>query len=231
MRCIGLIPARGGSKGIPGKNIAPCAGKPLLAWTCEAALASRKLGRTILSTDSEEIAAVGRRCGVEVPFKRPAHLAADDTPALEVMRHALDWLEGSGDKPDALVLLQPTSPLRTARHIDEAVQRFVRENASTVVSVMEVPHRFHPLSVMREDEGSLMAYQGGRTVTRRQDLPKAWARNGPAVLVVAAAALRRGELYGAHTCGYPMAAEDSLDVDTPFDLELAALLLERRKRA
>ncbi len=229
MRCIGLIPARGGSKGIPGKNIAPCAGKPLLAWTCEAALASKRLARTILSTDSDEIAAAGRRFGVETPFKRPAQLAGDDTPALDVMRHALDWLESAGDKPEAMVLLQPTSPLRTARHIDGAIGRYVEKRADSVVSVVEVPHRFHPLSLMREEEGRLLPYEGANTVTRRQGLPQAWARNGPAVLVVAAAALRRGELYGARTFAYAMPAEDSLDVDTPFDLELAALLLERRK--
>lgn len=228
MRFVGLITARGGSKGIPGKNIAPCAGKPLLAWTCDAALASRRLSRTLLSTDSEEIAAAGRACGVEAPFMRPAALAADDTPSLDVMRHALDWLDAAGEQAGALVLLQPTSPLRTSRHIDEAIERFVAQKADCVVSVTEVPHRFHPHALMREDGERLVPYQGARTVTRRQDLPALWARNGPAVLVVGTAMLRQGEIYSGRTVGYPMPPQDSLDIDSPFDLEIAALLLRSR---
>ena len=227
MRVVGLIPARGGSKGIPGKNIAPCAGKPLLAWTCEAALGSHGLARTILSTDSEQIAAIGRGCGVEVPFLRPAALSADDTPSIDVMRHAIDWLRAAGETIDALALLQPTSPLRTARHIDEAVARLAESGADSVVSVTEVPHRFHPHALMREEEGRLVPWQGDATVTRRQDLPRLWGRNGPAILVVRAAAVGRGDLYGGRTVGYPMAPRESLDIDTPFDLELAALLLAR----
>lgn len=227
MRVVGLIPARGGSKGIPGKNIASCAGKPLLAWTCEAALGSRGLARTILSTDSEEIAAAGRAFGVEAPFLRPAALAADDTPSIDVMRHALDWLRADGETVDALALLQPTSPLRNARHIDEAVALFESERADTVVSVVEVPHRFHPRSVMREEGGVLLPYEGERTTTRRQDLPPLWARNGPAILVVASVVLGTG-LYGSRTLGYRMSAGDSIDVDEPADLALASLMLRER---
>lgn len=227
MRVVGLIPARGGSKGIPGKNIAPCAGKPLLAWTCEAALSSRGLARTILSTDSESIAAVGRACGVEVPFLRPAELSADDTPSIDVMRHALDWLRADGETVDALALLQPTSPLRTARHIDEALTLFEAMKADTLVSVVAVPHRFHPQSIMQEQDGVLLPFEGDRTTTRRQDLPPLWARNGPAILVVAAAVLASG-LYGKRTIGYRMAAEDSLDIDEPADLRAASLLFRER---
>jgi CMP-N-acetylneuraminic acid synthetase len=225
MRFVGLIPARGGSKGIPGKNLAPCAGKPLLAWTCDAARGSRKLARTLLSTDSEEIAAAGRGLGVDVPFLRPAELAQDDTPAFPVMRHALDWLENMGESPDALVLLQPTSPLRRSRHIDEAATLFEMGGVDTVVSVTEVPHRFHPSSVMRETNGTLVPYEGGETVTRRQDQAPLVARNGPAVLIVSRATLRSGRVYGPRTAGYRMSPYESLDVDAPEDLRLAALLL------
>lgn len=225
MRFVGLIPARGGSKSIPGKNIALCAGKPLLAWTCEAALGSRALSRTLLSTDSEDIAALGRRLGVDVPFLRPPELAQDDTSALPVMRHALDWLEAMGDRPDAIVLLQPTSPLRKSRHIDEAAQLFEHSGSDTVVSVTEVPHRYHPKSVMRESEGTLVPYEGSDTVTRRQDLEPLVARNGPAVLIVSCATLRSGRLYGPRTTGYRMGPYESLDIDMPEDLRLAALLL------
>lgn len=230
MRVVGLIPARGGSKGIPGKNLAPCAGKPLLAWTCAAALGSRRLARTILSTDSEAIAAAGRACGVEAPFLRPAALAADDTPSIDVMRHALDWLRAAGETIDALALLQPTSPLRTAQHIDEALALFESAGADTVVSVVEVPHRFHPASVMREVDGRLEPYEGGETVTRRQDQAGLLARNGPAVLVVSREMLAAGRLYGGRTVGYRMAQADSIDIDTAEDLLLAESLLGARAR-
>ena len=229
MRFVGVIPARGGSKGLPGKNVAACAGKPLLAWTGEAAKASRRLGRTLLSTDSEEIAAAGRALGIEVPFLRPAELARDDTPALPVLRHALDWLASTGEEPDALVLLQPTSPLRTARHIDEAAELFESARADTVVSVVEVPHNFHPSSVMVEREGSLHPFlEGTEMVTRRQDQAALLARNGPAVLIVSSAMVRFGALYGGRTVGYRMSPQDSIDVDTADDLREAARLLASR---
>src|SRR6185312_12148312 len=115
---LGLVPARGGSKSIPRKNLAPLAGKPLLAWTADAALAARRLTRTVLSTDDVEIAELGRTLGLDVPFLRPAELAADATPMLPVMRHAADWFAARGGTVEAVVLLQPTSPLRTAAHID-----------------------------------------------------------------------------------------------------------------
>ena len=229
MRFVAVIPARGGSKGIPGKNLAPCAGKPLLAWTCEAALGSRALARTLLSTDSEGIAAAGRRLGVEAPFLRPAALAQDDTPALPVMRHALDWLEEQGEHADALVLLQPTSPLRRSEHIDEAAALFASGAADTVVSVTEVPHRYHPDSVLRERGGLLIPYlEGAATVTRRQDQEPLLARNGPAVLIVSRATLGTGQLYGPRTLGYRMSLADSIDVDAPEDLQLAERALSTR---
>jgi CMP-N,N'-diacetyllegionaminic acid synthase len=229
MRLVAVIPARGGSKGIPGKNIATCAGKPLLAWTCEAARAARSLGRTLLSTDAEDIAAVARRWGVEVPFMRPAALAADDTPAVPVLQHALEWLEGAGEHPDALVLLQPTSPLRRAEHIDAAARLFEAGSADTVVSVVDVPHRYHPDSVVIERDGTLQPYRAGtETVTRRQDQQPLLARNGPAVLIVSRAMVKAGKLYGGRTVGYRMARQDSIDVDTPEELALATLLLRSR---
>jgi CMP-N-acetylneuraminic acid synthetase len=226
---VGLIPARGGSKGIPRKNVAPCAGRPLIAWTCDAARAARTLARTLVSTDDAEIAAVARECGVEAPFLRPAALAADDTPALPVLVHALDWLESQGATVEAVVLLQPTSPLRRAEHIDGAVELFRRAGADTVVSVIEVPHRFHPASVMREREGRLVPYhEDTATVMRRQGLEPLVARNGPAVLVVSPRMLRAGDLYGGRTVGYRMSEHDSIDVDTVDDLDLAGMLLAAR---
>ena len=182
---LGLIPARGGSSGIPRKNIIPMAGRPLLSYTCEAALGSRVLSRVVLSTDDEEIAGVGRHCGVEVPFLRPADLARDDTPSVRVAQHALDWLrEREGWEADVLVLLQPTSPLRLSHHIDEALDRMVDGEAETVVSVVPVPHRYHPYAIMSARNGYLEDFWQTPLPFdrfRRQNLPTFYARNGPAI--------------------------------------------------
>src|SRR5688572_26839924 len=171
MGLFGLIPARGGSKGIPGKNIATCGGRPLIGWTCEAATHSTRLETTILSTDSDEIARVAREWGIEAPFMRPSELAQDDTPSIDVMQHALGWLDESGADVTGLVLLQPTSPLRTSAHIDAAVKVFTESGADSVVSVVKVPHNFHPSSVMLDDGGWLKPLEGERhAIKRRQDL-------------------------------------------------------------
>ena len=153
VKYLSIIPARGGSKGIPNKNIVNIAGKPLIQYTIEAALNSKSLHSLIISTDDKKIAEVGKNCGVEIPFMRPAKLARDDTPAIDVVLHALDWLkENDSYEPDAVVLLQPTSPLRTEKHIDEAIQLFVEENADTVVSIVEVPHNFSPYKLLKLDQ-------------------------------------------------------------------------------
>lgn len=230
MSVVGLIPARGGSKGIPNKNIAPCAGRPLIAWTCEAARKSAGLDRTIVSTDSEAIARTAASWEIEAPFLRPSELAQDDTPSLNVMLHALGVLESAGTSVTALVLLQPTSPLRTERHIDAAIDLFVSSGAETVVSVVAVPHSFHPAALMREEAGWLYPYESGaRAGGRRQDLPPVLARNGPAVLVTTPAVLRGGQLYGERTRALLMSASESVDVDTAADLEYADYLLRRRE--
>lgn len=227
---LGLIPARGGSKGIPRKNVAGLGGRPLLAYTCEAALASSTLTRTVLSTDDGAIADVGRACGVEVPFLRPAGLSADETPMIDVVRHALRALEqAEGYRPDVLVLLQPTSPLRRARHIDDAVDLLCASGADSVVTVVPVPHRFSPTSVMRLVEGRLVAFAEGPAPARRQDKPRLYARNGPAVLAVKrSVVLDQASLYGDDCRPLVMDAESSVDVDEPADLAYAEHLLERR---
>jgi CMP-N,N'-diacetyllegionaminic acid synthase len=212
---LGLIPARGGSKGIPGKNLVPLAGKPLLAWTVEAARAARSLTRVVVSTDDDGIAAAA---GVEV-LHRPAELAADETPMLDVIRHAAEEIPC-----DLLVLLQPTSPLRRPEHIDESVALLRETGADCVVSVAEVPHQFRPDSLMAVEDGRLVALGDAR---RRQDKRPVYARNGPAVLVVRPDRLG-DDLYAGDTRPYVMDSRDSIDVDGPFELELAELLLSRR---
>ena len=221
MEVIALIPARGGSKAIPRKNLAPLGGRPLLAWTIDAARASEAVTRTVVSTDDDEIAALARELGAEV-LPRPPELAGDDTPMADVIAHAL----GELGPLDALVLLQPTSPLRRAEHVDAAVRLLLETGADSVVSVVEVPHRYRPGSLMALDGDRLVRLADDHAATR-QEKPAVYARNGPAVLVL------RGDwigpdLYAGDCRAYVMEPRDSIDVDDPFDLELAELLLAAR---
>lgn len=221
MEVIGLVPARGGSKGIPRKNLAPLAGKPLLAWTLEAAAASSALTRVVVSTDWEEAATLAAEHGVEV-LERPRALARDETPMLEVVRHALGELGGC----DVLVLLQPTSPLRRGEHVDAAVRVLLDSDADAVVSVVEVPHTFRPGSLMVLENGRLAALAAEPAV-RRQDKAVVYARNGPAVLALRPERLL-DDLYGGDLRPYVMELRDSIDVDGPHELELAEWLLGRQ---
>jgi CMP-N,N'-diacetyllegionaminic acid synthase len=212
-----LIPARGGSKGIPRKNLAPLAGKPLVRWAIDAARAADTVTRVVVSTDDDEIAAaVG---DVEV-LRRPAELSGDETPMLEVIRHALEHVQPC----DVLVLLQPTSPLRRPGQVDEAVRLLLESGADTVVSVVEVPHRYEPSSLMELRDGRLVARS---EPTTRQAKERLYARNGPAILALRPSGLG-DRLYGGNVVGFVMAERDSLDIDTPHDLELAEALLARR---
>ncbi len=224
MEVLGLIPARSGSRGIPRKNLALLAGRPLLAYTCEAALGATRLTRIVISTDSEEIAETARALGVEVPFLRPAELADDATSMVDVVVHALEAL---GD-PGAVVLLQPTSPLRRAEHIDEAFDCWLETGADSVVSVSRVPHSLTPQSLLQLVGDRVVPYLEVPAATRRQDKQVLYARNGPAVVVTRPAVARGGSLYGPDTRPYVMAARESLDIDEPADLELAECLLSGR---
>lgn len=212
---VGLVPARGGSKGIPRKNLALVGGRPLLQWTIDAARGASELSRVVVSTDDDEIA---KAAGVEV-LRRPRELAADDTPMVDVVRHAVDELG-----PDIVVVLQPTSPLRRPEHIDAAVRLLLESGADSVVSVVAVPHRFAPDSLMDLRDGRVVPRT---SVAARQVKGVVFARNGPAVLAVRAAQLG-DDLYEGDCRPYVMDERDSLDVDTPFELELADLLLRAR---
>lgn len=228
---LGLIPARGGSRGLPRKNLLPVCGRPLLAYTVEEALASRSLSRVVVSTEDHEIAEVARSLGAEVPFMRPEELARDETGALPVIRHAVSFLEESqGWAAQVIVYLQPTSPLRRRQHIDQAVDLLVSRGADCVVSVIEVPHQFNPVALMRLEGGFLVPFlpQGGE-ILRRQDKPLLYARNGPAVLACTHEAAMKGDaLYGKRTLPLVMNPEDSVDVDSLFDLALVEWILKAR---
>ena len=232
---LAIIPARGGSKGLPNKNIADVAGTPLIQYTIEAAQKSKFLNRLLLSTDDKKIAEVRKNLGVEVPFMRPAKLAQDDTPAIDVVLHALDWLKRNDSyQPDAVVLLQPTSPLRTEKHIDEAIQIFFDNNADTVVSVVEVPHNFSPYKLMKLDNGRLVDFWGTPVdfnIYQRQKVPKLYARNGPAILIAKTdVILKKKSFYGSKVLPFIMPKEESIDIDDKSDLHLASLLLTDRSK-
>lgn len=228
---LGVIPARGGSKTVPRKNLRPLGGRPLIAWTFQAARESARLGRTICTTDDEEIAALARQAGIEVPFLRPAELARDDTPTLPVVQHAVGALEQGGYRPEVVVLLQPTSPLRRAAHIDAAVDLLEATGADSVVSVVQVPHNFNPVSLLRVEAGRLVPYLPGEgvRVLRRQDKPEVWARNGAAVYVTRRDVLMQGDSFFGRDCRpLVMSREESVDIDDEMDLVMAEALLAHR---
>jgi len=229
MRVLGLVPARGGSKGVPRKNIRPLHGKPLLQYTAEAALASRLLSRVVLSTDDEEIAAVGRCVGLDVPFMRPRDLALDTTPMLPVVQHALRALEAQGSSFDAVCLLQPTNPLRTADDIDRCIELFQTSGADTVFTVLPVPAEHNPHWVyFPSPDGTLRLSTGEATpISRRQDLPPAVHREGSVYVTRTRVVLESNTLYGARAVGYPMDPARSVNIDDLQDWDRAESLLGR----
>lgn len=228
-RVLGVIPARGGSKGIPRKNLRLLAGRPLLAYTVDAARGARLLSRTILSTDDPEIAALGRACGIEVPFLRPPELATDAAATLGVVQHAVIELEAdAGDPFDAVCLLQPTSPLRRSEEIDACIRLLFESDADGVVSVLPVPVEYNPHWVyFAGADGVLRLSTGEPTpIPRRQDLPPAFHRDGAVYVTRRTVLMNQGSLYGARVIGYATDPGRSVNIDTLADLERAERLLQ-----
>ncbi len=227
MTCVGIIPARGGSKGVPGKNIRPVAGKPLILWTLEVALAATELDRVIVSTDSPEIARISKQAGAEVPFMRPPELARDDTPGIDPLLHAVQWLaDYEAYEPEKVMLLQPTSPLRSAEDIAGALRLFEEKSADSVVSVTEPGH--HPYWMKRLDETGRMKdfITLDRKPTRRQDLSPVWALDGAIYLIWRQVLMSERTLFPANTFPLFMPRERSIDINTEWDLRLAELCLQ-----
>jgi CMP-N,N'-diacetyllegionaminic acid synthase len=234
VKVLGVVTARAGSKAIPGKNTRLLAGQPLITYTFDAARASGVFDRLILSTDDPQAAALARERGCEVPFMRPPALAADDTPHLPVLQHALTWLrDHDAYAPDWVMILQPTSPLRQPRHIREAVDLGVAAAADSVVSVDEIPAHFNPMRVVTIDEhGWARLFVGGMPVkkrpARRQDAPKAWVLNGAIYLFRPALLFYPIEpsLYGDKVAAYCMSPPYGFNIDEPEDWATAEHLLE-----
>ncbi len=230
LNVLGLIPARGGSKGIARKNVRPLCGKPLLQYTVEAARAAKHLSHIALSTDDEGIARVGRNCGVDVPFLRPVELAQDSTPTLPVVQHALRWFEEHARFFDAVCLLQPTNPLRRATDIDRCIELLEETGADSVISVLAVPSEYNPHWVyFQAADGSLSLSTGERTpISRRQELPPAFHRDGSVYVTRRDVVLNAGSLYGNRTIGYVVTPDASVNIDDQDDWDRAEARLAGR---
>lgn len=225
---LAVIPARGGSKGVLRKNIRELAGKPLIEYTIEVSLKSEYVSRTIVTTDNEEIASVSEEAGAEVPFIRPAELAEDDTPTLPVLQHALDYYnEKKSYEPQVVILLQPTSPLRRAEHIDEAFELYMNSENKSLISVCEVEHSPYWMKEL-DDENQIQPFlDSDKKYTRRQDLPPIYRPNGAIYISTPEIILNEDRIYEKNAKAYIMEKENSIDIDTKIDFELAETLIER----
>lgn len=229
---LALVPARGGSKGLPGKNLQPLAGHSLIEYAARVARESAIVDRAVLTTDAEAIAAEGRRVGLDVPFLRPSHLAQDDTPMLPVIEHALAALADDGFVPDMVLLLQPTSPLRTAEHLRAAVRLLRDSRADSVVSVIELPRHLSPDYVMRIEDDALVPFlPEGARVTRRQDARPAYVRDGTVYAFWRRTLVEQGSIYGSRCLPLVVNAAESITIDAPADWDAAERLLRQRSGA
>ena len=229
---LAIIPARGGQKGIKHKNMVLVDGKPLIQYTIEAAKESRYITRTIVNSDDEEILRFAESQDIETVV-RPSELAQDNTPIKDVICDQLSRLKQKENYvPDIILLLQPTSPLRTGRHIDEAMKKLIYSDGDALVSVEEEPHLHSPYSVMRLNEKGYLEFfmKEGQRFTSRQEKPKFYARNGAAIYAVYTDIyMKTGSLYGTKCVPYEMAAEDSVDIDDQLDLFVAECMLKYRQ--
>lgn len=234
-RVLGVIPARGGSKGVPQKNIRLLGGQPLIGYTIKTALACLTLDRVIVSTDDPHIAEIARTAGAEVPFLRPAALAGDTTHTPPVIAHAARYLEEyEGYTADLVVTLQPTSPLRRTEHITQAVETLQQDPClDSVISVCQA--EFPPFWMLRFEQGRLVPFINGAVdyfLLERQQLPPVYRPNGAVYVTRRALLLTAGVVIGKRIGAVVMDEESSLDVDTPLDLQrLELVLAEREKRA
>jgi CMP-N-acetylneuraminic acid synthetase len=227
---LAIVPARGGSKGVPRKNVLELTpGRTLLHYVADAARQTTRVDKVVLSTEDDEIADVGRQAGLEVPFKRPRELAADDTPMLPVLRHAIDQVIAGGWTPEYVVLLQPTSPCRRWKHIDDALGLLMTQGPDSVVTVVEVPKHLSPDYVMKIENGALRPFlPEGAHITRRQDVRPAFYRDGTVYAFRRDTIERFGNIYGDRCLPLVIDARESLSIDSPEDWAAAKRILAAR---
>jgi len=225
-RILAIIPARGGSKGLPRKNLLPLAGKPLVAHSIEAALQCPLVTRTCVSTEDAEIAKIALEWGTE-RIQRPPELALDSVQNDDVVVHALEVMQAQGHTFDHVVLLQPTSPLRTAQHLEACLAAYLGSSASSTMSVCSVEH--HPAKAIRIEAGRVVPFTNEKDMERqRQDLPMVFRQNGAIYGIGTADFLAVRRFYCPPCIPYVMAREDSIDIDERLDLELAEQRLRQR---
>lgn len=226
---LAIIPARGGSKGIPKKNIKDLCGKPLIQYTIEAAKKSKYIDRVIVSSDDSEILNTVKNVGIDIPFIRPNEIAKDDTPSMDVIMHCLEWLKRNEEYiPKYICLLQCTSPFRNEQHIDEAIEKMISENGSAIVSVCE--SEVSPYWMKKIENGKLIDFiNNNETYYRRQDLPKVYQLNGAIYISEINNLIKNRKWYTDNTLGYVMDSASSIDIDTALDFKLAEIIMKEEK--
>jgi CMP-N,N'-diacetyllegionaminic acid synthase len=226
MRFLALIPARGGSKGVPKKNSKLLGKLPLIEYTLNAVKDSKLVTQTIVSTDDEEIAILAEICGYKPPFIRPTEWAQDTSTSLEVVQHAIAYFESQHLFFDAVCLLQPTSPFREKGSIDKAIEKFISSGADSLVSVLEIPHEFNPHWAFEENENGLLKIATGEEeiISRRQNLPKAFHRDG-SIYITKTEVIKNGSLYGKSIAYIESNPKFHVNIDTLKDWETAEKIL------
>jgi len=229
MKILGIIPARGGSKGIPGKNIKMLEGKPLLQYTWEVASKSTLLSKIILSTEDDDILKVGKSLGIDIPFKRPSNLSHDKSPTLGVIQHALEFYINKGETFDAICLLQVTNPFRTVLFLDKAIETFIKAKTDSLISVLEVPHEYNPHWTFKANENNELNISTGekQIISRRQDLPKTYHRDGSIYLTKTEIILKDNSLYGDSISYVISNKERHVNIDTIEDWTSAIVLAKK----
>lgn len=218
MNILGLIPARGGSKGIPHKNRKELGGKPLLQYTIEAALGSKLLDAVVFSSEDTELMNLAEEKGATVAFKRPNHLASDTAGSLQVVQHALETLAEQGKHYDAVCLLQVTTPFRTSEDIDSAISKFTASGSDSLISVQKVPHQYNPHWVFEVNNDNLKIATGeAEIVKRRQDLPDAFIRDGAIYITKSEVIIKQKSFFGATISHIELDPKRSVNIDTPED--------------
>lgn len=224
---VAIIPAREGSKRLPGKNIKLLCGKPLIAWTIEAAITSNLFDIVLVTTDSDEIASIARAAGASVPFIRPTALSTDTASTNDVIRHAVEWIEKHLNKVSRITLLQPTSPLRTAENIMQAMRMYDTKQASAIVSVCQMEHPIQFCNTL-PDNLSMVNFIKPSNNKRSQELESYWRLNGAIYIFDRKSVSNIANIYQEKTFAYIMKRENSVDIDNEFDFILAEIILSRR---
>jgi N-acylneuraminate cytidylyltransferase len=230
MKVLAVIPARGGSKGLPGKNIKPLQKKPLIGWSIESAKQSKLIHKTIVSSDDNDIIRIAKEFGAETPFVRPDELASDTSSTKDVLKHALNYFNSLGEHYDYLVLLQPTTPFRKVGDIDNMITLAKESNADMVVSVKETTSNPYYVLFEEDDNGCLQKSKPSN-FTRRQDCPTVYEYNGSVYVIKVSSLLENDSLSFNKTIKYKMDEFHSVDIDNQFDFDFAEFMLTRKYKA